>query len=66
MKGQILLTYRDNDLTRPEGLTATDDGHVLICGWTSDTVQVVSKNGKILRTLQCKQNGFVSTTGSML
>ena len=59
LTGQILLTYRDNDLKWPHGFTVTDDGHVLICGWTSNNFQVASRNGKKVRTLLCKENSIV-------
>jgi len=58
LKGEVLLTYRDNNLSRPHGLTATGDGHVLVCGRLSHNVQVVSKSGKKVRTLLTEENGI--------
>ena len=51
MTGQVLLTYRDKDLKCPQGLTSPDDGQLLVCGCGSDNVQLVSRNGKKVRTL---------------
>ena len=51
MTGQVLLTYRDKDLGCPQGLTSPDDGQLLVCGWSSNNVQLVSRNGKKVRTL---------------
>ena len=59
MTGQILLTYKDSDLKWPRGLAATDDGHVLVCGYTCHNVQVVSMSGKKVRTLLCEKNGII-------
>jgi len=56
MTGQVLLTYRDDDLQEPGPVSATDDGHVLICGAESNNVQVVSMSGKKVCTLLCKKN----------
>ena len=58
MTGRVLLTYEDVDLIKPNGLTATDDGDVLVCGQESHNVQVVSNSGTKERTLLCKKDGI--------
>jgi len=53
--GQVVITYRDNDVEEPNGLTSTDDGHILVCGTSSNTVQFVSRSGTKIRTLLAKK-----------
>lgn len=56
--GQVLFTYKDNDLAYPCGLDVTTDGHILVCGYLSRNVQVLSPDGKKIRTLLTEKDGI--------
>ena len=56
MTGQVLLTFKDGDVSGPRGLVTTNDGHVIVCSKWSDNVQVVSMYGRKVRTLICVED----------
>lgn len=61
MTGQVLFQYKDIDLSWLYGLDFVDDEHMLVCGYLSNNVKVVSENGKTVRKLQSKNSMYMPT-----
>lgn len=56
MTGQVLHTYKNKNLSGPYGLDVSDDGSILVCGYWSNNVQVISEDGETFHELQNKDN----------
>lgn len=57
MTGDVLYKYKDENLRRPRGPLASDDGHLLVCGYASDNLQLISSSGKKVRSLLKNRDG---------
>ena len=53
--GKIVYQYRDREL---EGLLVYDNDNVIVCGWGSDTVQVITSAGEKHKTLLSSEDGI--------
>ncbi|XP_045169258.2 tripartite motif-containing protein 2-like [Mercenaria mercenaria] len=42
------FVYKDNSLNAPRGLHVTKDGRVIVCGFGSDNVQILGKDGYLI------------------
>lgn len=40
--------YKDNSLNSPRGLHVTKDGRIIVCGFGSDNVQILDKDGDLI------------------
>lgn len=49
--GSIVYSYTDPDLQSPGGLCIDDRGHIIVCGYGSNNLQVLTPEGRKLRTL---------------
>ena len=56
--GKIVYQYRDDDLEEPTGLLVDDNDNVIVCGYLSDTVQVITSAGQKHKTLLSKKGGI--------
>ena len=44
--GRVIYTYKDDSMRRPTGLLCDSEDNILVCGWSSDNVQVLTVDGK--------------------
>lgn len=56
MAGQEVFTYRNDELTNPSALVTADSGHLLVCGFRSHNIQVVSPGGVLICTMLNDEN----------
>ena len=54
--GNIVYQYRDSELRWPHGFLVDDNDNVIVCGWGSDTVQVITSAGEKHKTLLSKKD----------
>ena len=52
-------TYKDADLKIPRGVYCDDEDNVILCGHSSNNIQVVTPDGKKHHTLLSSQDGLV-------
>lgn len=57
MTGDVLYKYKDENLRRPRGPVASDDGYLLVCGYASDNLQLISSSGKKVRSFLKNRDG---------
>ena len=56
--GDVLYQYTDKELRKPRGLYADDKDNLIVCGYDSHNVQVVTAAGKTGRALLTAKNGL--------
>ena len=56
--GTVIYTYKNDDMSRPRGLICDSGDNVLVCGWSSDNVHIISPDGKKYRTLLTSKDGL--------
>ena len=56
--GHAIYTYKDNELSRPEGLHCDGEDNVFVCGTNSHNVQVITADGKKFGTLLSSSDGL--------
>ena len=49
--GNIVYRYRDKELRRPHGLFVDDNDNIIVCGWLSATIQIITAPGQKHKTL---------------
>ena len=54
----VIYQYRDNGLKNPGGLYCDDGDNVLVCGEVSNTVQVITAEGKKYCDLASSRDGL--------
>ena len=55
---KIVYQYRDDELISPRGLCVDDNDNVIVCGWSSNIVQVITAAGKKHTTLLSHKDGI--------
>ena len=58
--GTVIYTYKNDDMSLPGGLICDSGDNVLVCGWNSDNVHIISPDGKKYRTLLTFKDGLCS------
>lgn len=58
LRGDVMYRCRDPDLTQPKGLAITGREQLLVCGWGSNSVHLVSPSGKKVRAVLVKRDGI--------
>lgn len=58
--GTEIFKYTDNKLKHPLGMYVDSDDNVLVCGSNSHNVQVIDKNGKLVKILLSQTDGLYS------
>lgn len=48
--------FQDNSLISPRGLHVTKDGRVIVCGFGSDNVQILDKDGNLISDILNRTN----------
>ena len=56
--GTVIYTYKNDDMSRPEGLICDSGDNVLVCGGWSHNVHIISPDGKKYRTLLTSKDGL--------
>ena len=56
--GSIVYQYKDTDLKRPRGLYCDDGENVMVCGFNSNNIHVITSDGKKYGTLLSSQDGL--------
>ena len=56
--GKLVYQYRDRELRGPKGLLVDDNDNVIVCGWYSNTVQVITSAGQKQKTLLSWEDGI--------
>ena len=56
--GTVIYTYKDGDMSLPRGLICDSGDNVLVCGWNSHNVHIISPDGKKYRTLLTSEDGL--------
>ena len=56
--GRVIYTYKDDSMGGPDGLLCDSEDNILVCGWRSDNVQVLTADGKRHCTLLTKSGGL--------
>ena len=56
--GDVVYQYNDKDLRCPNDLYCDSGDNILVCGWRSDNVQVITADGKKNRTLLSSDDGL--------
>ena len=56
--GSIVYQYKDSDLKWPHGLYCDDGDNVMVCGYDSHNIHVITSDGKKYSTLLSSQDGL--------
>ena len=56
--GRVIYAYKDDSLRRPVGLLCDSEDNILVCGWRSNNVQVLTADGKRHCTLLTESDGL--------
>ena len=56
--GSIVYQYKDTDLKRPRGLYCDDGDNVMVCGFNSNNIHVITSAGKKYGNLLSSQDGL--------
>ena len=56
--GTVIYTYKDGDMSWPEGLICDSDDNVLVCAWNSHNVHIIRPDGEKYRTLLTTKDGL--------
>ena len=56
--GKLVYQYRDMELKGPTGLLVDDNDNVIVCGYYSNTIQVITSTGKKHKTLLSSEDGI--------
>ena len=57
--GRVIYTYKDDSMRRPYGLLCDSEDNILVCGGSSNNVQVLTADGKRHCTLLTARDGLV-------
>ena len=56
--GRVIYTYKDDSMRTPRGLLCDSEDNILVCGWRSNNVQVLTADGKRHCTLLTESDGL--------
>ena len=56
--GSIIYQYSDPELSFPQGLYVDADDYVIVCGYRSNNLQMISPSGEKVSTLLSKKDGI--------
>ena len=56
--GRVIYTYIDGSMVGPRGLLCDSEDNILVCGWSSNNVQVLTADGKRHCTLLTESDGL--------
>ena len=56
--GTVIYTYIDDDMRWPRGLICDSGDNVLVCGWNSHNVHIISPDSKKYRTFLTLEDGL--------
>ena len=56
--GRVIYTYKDDSMRRPHGLLCESEDNILVCGRSSNNVQVLTADGKRHCTLLTASDGL--------
>ena len=56
--GSIVYQYKDTDLKGPRGLYCDDGDNIMVCGFNSNNIHVITSDGKKYDTLLSSQDGL--------
>ena len=56
--GSIVYHYKDTDLKGPRGLYCDDGDNIMVCGFNSNNIHVITSDGKKYGTLLSSQDGL--------
>ena len=55
LNGDIIYQYQDNDLRSPGGLVVDTGDNVFVCGYATNTIHVITSDGRKSYTLDCDE-----------
>ena len=58
VNGRIIYKYKDDDMDWPRGLYCDSEDNLLVCGYGSHNVQIITADGKKDRTLLSSKDGL--------
>ena len=56
--GRVIYTYKDRSRRGPRGLLCDSEDNILVCGWESNNIQVITADGKRHYTLLTASDGL--------
>ena len=56
--GRVIYTYKDDSMRDPQGLLCDSEDNILVCGWSTQNVQVLTVDGKRHCTLLTASDGL--------
>ena len=56
--GRVIYTYKDDSMRAPRGLLCDSEDNILVCGWRSNNVQVLTADGNRHCTLLTESDGL--------
>ena len=57
--GRVIYTYKDANMREPIGLLCDSEDNILVCGWSTHTVQILTADGKGHCTLLTESDGLM-------